>query len=169
MPAKSIQARPVRSRTRKPGASPRPARDRRPSVPSIAAAAPPPVTGVLDRFGRALGAGDLPGVAACFAYPSLFLTGADTHEFRDPQQVQTVFAAALEGQAAINVVSRRPEVEAVSPLGNGIYACTVRWPGFDADGKRILEEKAHYVIQESTVGTALIRVAVAMGAPPERG
>lgn len=137
---------PSRARTHPRGPGPR--------QRTAAAQLPSTVAGVLHRLGRAVAAGDYPSVSVCFAYPSLYLTGADTHEFRDPLQVQTVFresrATVPEGVADLGL-----KVERVSSLGHGIYACDVRWT---ATG-----ERAHYIVQESAVGTALIRTAVAAG------
>ena len=123
---------------------------------------PPGVAAPLERLGRALGAGDLPGVAACFAYPSLLLTGADTHEFRDPQQVQVAFRRWLDWHKDAGIVETHPEFEQSTHLGHGIHDCTVRWPAVDAHGKLVANEQAHYIIQETTTGTGLIRVGVAV-------
>jgi hypothetical protein len=144
MPARSVQSH---RRPHSTAVRPRSSRKPRRQGPRRQPPLPAPVSGVLARLGRALAAGDLPTVALCFSYPSLLLTGADTHEFRDPLQVQTVFRESLQGRRG-----GEPAVERADDLGHGIFGVTVRWP---ASGGR-----AHYVIQESTVGTALIRVAV---------
>jgi hypothetical protein len=117
---------------------------------------PATVSGVLRRLGRALVADDFATAAVCFAYPSLFLTGADTHEFRDPLQVQTVFREGRSRWPA-GAVGLGMKVERSASLGHGIYACDVRWA---ATG-----ERAHCIVQESSVGTALIRALVAV--PPD--
>ena len=144
-----------RSRTAPPSRTrshARHARSRRPA--SREAELPAAVSGVLKRFGRALAAGDFPSVSVCFAYPSLYLTGADTHEFRDPLQVQTVFREG-RGSRPARAADLGLVVERAADLGHGIYACEVRW---GASG-----ERAHCLVQESAVGTALIRTAVAAG------
>jgi hypothetical protein len=114
------------------------------------------VSGVLRRLGRAVAAGDLPTVSACFAYPSLLLTGADTHEFRDPLQVETVFREGLQANGEAGVTALTPRFEHVADLGHGVFACGVRW---EETG-----ERAHFIVQESAVGTALVRLAVVSGA-----
>jgi hypothetical protein len=175
MPSKTLQSRRGRSgsnatprrRTARPRSAGTAKARATPTTPSTPTA-PASVTGVLERLGRAFGAGDLPGVAACFAYPSFLLTGADTHEFRDPMQVQTVFRRSLAWQTSAGIVSTRPEFDSVTPLGSGIYDCTVRWPAFDSGGAVVANERAHYIIQESAVGTALIRVAVAIASQGDR-
>lgn len=120
------------------------------------------VRGVLERLGRAISVGDLPGVAACFAYPSLLLTGADTHEFRDQSQVEMAFRRLLDAHDAAGVVTTHPQFESATALGSGIHECSVRWPAFDNQGQRIANERAHYIVQETAAGTALIRVGVAV-------
>jgi hypothetical protein len=123
---------------------------------------PDPVSGVLERLGRAISAGDLPGVAACFAYPALLLTGADTHEFRDPQQVQVAYRKSLAEHGSAGIVTMHVELEEARALGGGVFECTVRWPAFSIDGRQVANERAKYLIQETTTGTALIRVGVAI-------
>jgi hypothetical protein len=150
-PAKRARRAAVRRRAHTgAGAQRRPRQRQRAPRPTL----PPTVAGVVERLGRALGAGDLPGVAACFAYPSLYLTGADTHEFRDPLQVQTVFRQDAKAIADAGLGGPTLKVEHASSLGNGIYACDVRW--------RETGERTHLLVQESAVGTALIRAAVAV-------
>lgn len=147
--------------------SPRSTRPRSATRASTRYGAPTPelpvtVTGVLARLGRAVSAGDLPTVSLCFAYPSLLLTGADTHEFRDPLQVQAVFRESLQAHKERGIVGTHPVIESATDLGHGIYDLTVRWPAVDAGGRRVANERAHYIVQESAVGTALIRVGVAV-------
>jgi hypothetical protein len=149
-----------RASARRPATRPRAATRR--TVDAVAASPPPAVRGVLERLGRALSAGDLPGVSACFAYPSFLLTGADLHEFRDPMQVQAVFRRSLDWHASAGIVTTRPEFEGVAPLGAGIHDCTVRWPAYGSDGRLVANERAHYIIQETGTGSALIRVGVAV-------
>lgn len=153
--------RPKRSgrRTRAPHASGR--------ATASAARAPAQVRATLARLARALDAGDVAGAAACFAFPSLLLTGGDTHEFRSARPLLHVLGRALRRRESAGIVRSRPEVEEVRALGEGLFDCAVRWVGEDDAGRPAAEERSHYVLQETMAGTALVRVAVAVEPLPE--
>jgi ketosteroid isomerase-like protein len=61
---------------------------------------PPEITAFLDRYANALAAGDLPGIAACYAVPALVVGDAATIPVTEAAQVEAAFAGAADAYRA---------------------------------------------------------------------
>ena len=68
------------------------------------------ITAFLDRYADALAAGDLPGIAACYAVPALVVGDAATIPVAEAAQVEAAFAGAADAYRAQDLVGVRPEL-----------------------------------------------------------
>src|SRR5215211_7708935 len=87
---------------------------------------PPEITAFLDRYAGALAAGDLPGIAACYAVPALVVGDAATIPVTEAAQVEAAFADAYRAQGLVGI---RPELRAVDPLTANLTLVDVGWAG----------------------------------------
>jgi ketosteroid isomerase-like protein len=61
---------------------------------------PSDISAFLDRYAEALAAGDLPGIAACYALPALVVGDASTIPVTEAAQVEAAFAGAADAYRA---------------------------------------------------------------------
>jgi ketosteroid isomerase-like protein len=61
---------------------------------------PSDISAFLDRYAEALAAGDLPGIAACYALPALVVGDASTTPVTEAAQVEAAFAGAADAYRA---------------------------------------------------------------------
>src|SRR6266508_1650766 len=88
----------------------------------------------LDRYADALTAGDLPGIAACYALPALVVGDAASIPVSEPGQVEAAFAGAADAYRAQGLVGLRPELRALDRLIGALTLVEVRWAYLDEAG-----------------------------------
>ena len=80
------------------------------------------ISAFLDRSAEALAAGDLPGIAACYALPALVVGDANTIPV-----TEAAFAGAADTHRAQGLVGIRPEPRAVDPFTATLTLVDVAW------------------------------------------
>jgi ketosteroid isomerase-like protein len=121
---------------------------------------PPDVPAFLDRYAEALAAGDLPGIAACYALPALVVGDAATIPVTEAAQVEAAFAGAADAYRDQGLVGIRPELRAVDPLTATLTLADVRWSYLDEAGTAHRHTSYRYLLRRSDGGRLGIQVVV---------
>jgi ketosteroid isomerase-like protein len=121
---------------------------------------PSDVSAFLDRYAEALAAGDLPGIAACYALPALVVGEANTIPVTEAAQVEAAFAGAGDAYRAQGLVGIRPELRAVDPLTATLALVDVGWSYLDEAGAARQHTSYRYLLRRSDGGRLGIQVVV---------
>ena len=121
---------------------------------------PADVSAFLDRYADALAAGDLPGIAACYALPALVVGDAATIPVTEPAQVEAAFAGAADAYRAQGLVGIRSELRSVDPLTATLTLVDVRWAYLDAAGRERQHSEYRYLLRRTGPGELAIQVVV---------
>ena len=114
----------------------------------------------LDRYAEALAAGDLPGIAACYALPALVAGDEAAIPLSEPAQVEAAFVGAADAYKAQGLVGIRPELRAVDRLTPALLLADVRWAYLDAGGDARRHSAYRYLLRRSAPGRLGIQVVV---------
>ena len=114
----------------------------------------------LDRYAEALAAGDLAGVAACYALPALVVGDAGAIPVTEPAQVEAAFAGAADAYRSQGLVGIRPELRAVDPLTANLTLVDVSWAYLDEAGAARQHSSYRYLLRRSDAGQLGIQVVV---------
>lgn len=114
----------------------------------------------LERYGAALSAGDLDGVADCWALPALVVSDDGAVEVTDTEQIRTFFGQAVAWYRSRGIVATRPQIERTEPLSDRLVSVDARWPTFDADGSEVSSERSRYVLRVVDDGSLGIHAAI---------
>jgi ketosteroid isomerase-like protein len=114
----------------------------------------------LDRYAKALAAGDLPGVAACYALPALVVGDSGAIPVAEAAQVEAAFAGAADAYRAKGLVGIRPELRAAEPLTSTLTLVDVRWAYLDEAGQAGQHTAYRYLLRRSGTGQLGIQVVV---------
>ena len=121
---------------------------------------PPEIADFLDRYAGALAAGDLPGIAACYAVPALVVGDAATIPVAEAGQVEAAFAGAADAYRAQGLVGIRPELRAVEPLTPNLTLVDVAWAYLDEAGADRRHSSYRYLLRRWDGGRLGIQVVV---------
>jgi ketosteroid isomerase-like protein len=69
------------------------------------------IASFLDRYAEALAAGDLPGIAACYALPALVVGDAGTIPVSEAAQVEAAFAGDARQRTSYRYLLRRSDAD----------------------------------------------------------
>jgi ketosteroid isomerase-like protein len=121
---------------------------------------PSDIAAFLDRYAEALAAGDLPGIAGCYALPALVAGDAATIAVAEAGQIEAAFAGAAETYRAQGLVGIRPELRAVDPLTPTLTLVDVRWAYLDEAGQARRHTSYRYLLRRTDPGDLGIQVVV---------
>ncbi len=121
---------------------------------------PPDIAAFLDRYADALAAGDLPGIAACYALPALVVGDGATIPVTEAGQVEAAFAGAADAYRAQGLVGIRPELRAVDPLTPALTLVDVGWAYLDEAGEARQHTSYRYLLRRTDAGQFAIQVVV---------
>jgi ketosteroid isomerase-like protein len=116
----------------------------------------------LERYGKALGAGDLQTVVDCWEVPALVLSDQGARAVSTVEEIEQFFGAAIEWYHAQGLVVTRPDDVRVEALGQQLVSVDVRWSALDASGAEKGSERSRYVLSIAEDGLPRIRVAISM-------
>jgi hypothetical protein len=120
----------------------------------------PDVPAFFDRYGEALAGGDLPGIAACYAYPALVVGDAGTVPVAGPPEVEAAFSGAADAYRAQGLVGIQPELRGIDPLTATLTLVDVRWAYLDEAGDARRHSSYRYLLRRSDTGQLGIQVVV---------
>ena len=106
---------------------------------------PSDISAFLDRYAEALAAGDLPGIAACYALPALVVGDANTIPVTE---------------AAQGLVGIRPELRGVDPLTATLTLVDVAWSYLDEAGTARQHTSYRYLLRRSDTDRLGIQMVV---------
>ena len=121
---------------------------------------PPDIPAFLDRYAGALAAGDLQGIAACYALPALVVGDGGVIPVAEAAQVEAAFAGAADAYRAQGVVGIRSELRAADPLTATLTLVDVRWAYLDEAGQAGQHTTYRYLLRRSGPGQLGIQVVV---------
>lgn len=105
------------------------------------------LTRFFQRYGTALATGDLPGIAHCYAYPSLAVADAASVVIESQEAVQAAFQGAAEGYRAQGLVAAVASFERTDHLSDALCEVTIRWSYRDDSGSERQSERYRYLIR----------------------
>lgn len=120
-----------------------------------------PVRQLLGSYGQALGEGDLPAIADCYAYPSVIIGDDTTMTVGTPSQVKSFFGAAAEQYRTAGLATAHPEIERIDQLGSKpgvLWSVDVRWSNRDSDGAERATESHRYIVRRAGAAVAICAV-----------
>jgi hypothetical protein len=114
----------------------------------------------LQRYGQALSAGDLAGIASCWEVPALVLADDGAVAVSDTSQLRSFFAQVIGWYRSRGLLATRPELERAVALTERLTLVEVRWPSFDQAGIQQSSERSHYILRLGNDGQHRIQAAV---------
>jgi hypothetical protein len=118
------------------------------------------IINMLERYGAAMSAGNLPAISSCWAVPALVLSDDGALAVTNPIEIEAFFAQGIEYYRSQGLSSTRPELERVEMLSDTLASVDVRWPAYDSSGEEKSSERSHYILQFGGDGQIRIRVAL---------
>jgi hypothetical protein len=115
----------------------------------------------LDRFGRALTAGDGKTIATMWSMPALVLGDTMVKAVSTPAEVEQFFGGAREQYNQRGITDTRPDILRLEWVTERIVVVDVRWPYLDAKGHEIGSESSTYTLRRND-DNALEMVVVLM-------
>lgn len=125
------------------------------------------VSTFLERYADALGRGDLPGIAACYAMPALVVGDGGALSVSEPSQVEAAFAGAAEAYREQGLVALPAELRSVDPLTAALTLVEVRWAYLDEAGTARQHSSYRYLLRRTGAGELGIQVVIDTTPPPE--
>ncbi|HHX45695.1 MAG TPA: hypothetical protein GX714_17200 [Chloroflexi bacterium] len=114
----------------------------------------------LQRYGRALSAGDLAGVVACWNLPALVVSDEGVQPVSAAAEVEAFFGGAIAWYRSQGMAATRPEDVRIVPLGRRVAAVDVTWSAQNAAGETVSTERSHYIVRLGEDGAPRVCVAV---------
>jgi|SRR5690625_2911257 len=115
-------------------------------------------------YGRALAAGDLDGITACYSYPAYVAGDAQSIAIDAPNEVKHAFSGAAEQYRKRGLFAAVPEVRAGEALTDSLVWADVRWSYTDRDGAEQESSSFRYVLR---VTAESVRICVVVAAAVE--
>jgi hypothetical protein len=101
----------------------------------------------LDRFAKALTAGDVAAVVSLWQVPAYVMSDADIHPVGSQAEIGQFFAGAKQRYNEQGIVSTRAEISQLRWPTERIAIVEVRWPYLDAQGREVGEENSTYTLR----------------------
>ena len=145
-----------------PGSKQKPASSSRDSTGSKEARAS--VQAFMDRFARALTAGDGEAVADLWETPAFVLGSGMARAVLAREEVVEFFAGAKEQYNSRGIADTRAELQRLDWIGKDLVVVDVRWPYLAANGEEVGEERSTYTLLRDNDGQLKIRSILMRGA-----
>jgi hypothetical protein len=137
---------------------------RRSAAPSASSTArDQSVQDLLDRFARALTAGDGEACADVWETPAFVIGNGMARPVTSRDEVVKFFGSGKEQYAARGVVDTRAEVQELDWISDDLVVVRVRWPYLDANGDEQGQEESSYTLQRDPGGNLKIRAILMRG------
>lgn len=122
------------------------------------------VQDLLDRFARAITAGDGNAIASLWAVPAFVIGDNGVRAVNSLDEVKEFFSGAKEQYNARGITDTRPDVFGLEWVTDRIVVVDVRWPYLDESGKEVGEEASTYTLRRDDAGDLKLHVALMRGA-----
>ena len=114
----------------------------------------------LDRYGKALAAGDLKAISGCYAVPSLVLSDAGSVPIAAREEIEAAFDGAAERYRAQGLVALRPTLVASEAISERLVSVDVRWDYLDEQGRSAQQNGYRYVLRLEDEASPKIQVVI---------
>jgi hypothetical protein len=118
----------------------------------------------LDRYARALMAGDAATIASMWEAPAQVVADQSVRAVATADEVQTFFAGAFAQYTDRGITGTRADIVWLDQATERVAIVQVRWPHLDKDGKEVGEEVSTYTLRRADSGDFKIRCVVMHGA-----
>ena len=118
----------------------------------------------LDRFARALTAGDGAAIATMWNVPALVVSDQEVLPVTSTEQVAQFFGGAKQEYNARGVTGTHGEIVNLEWVTDRIAIAEVRWPWLDDSGNEVGEEASTYTLRRDDAGNLKICATVMHGA-----
>jgi hypothetical protein len=118
----------------------------------------------LDRFARAVTAGDERTIATMWETPALVLGDHEVRAVSSTDDVAAFFSGAKEQYNARGITDTRAEIIREEWVSERMVIVDVRWPYLDEHGNEVGEESSTYTLRRDDSGALKLRVALMRGA-----
>lgn len=119
---------------------------------------------VLDRFARALTAGNGEAAADVWATPAFVIGGGMARAVSTRDEVVAFFSGAKEQYTSRGITDTRAELQRLDWVSDDLVVADVRWPYLTANGEEIGEERSTYTLMKGKNGELEIRAILMRGA-----
>lgn len=119
---------------------------------------------LLDRFARALTAGDGEAVAELWETPAFVLGSGMARAVSARAEVVEFFSSGKDQYNALGITDTRAEIQALDWVSEDLVVVDVRWPYLDANGEEVGEERSTYTLLRDAQGRLKIRSVLMRGA-----
>jgi hypothetical protein len=102
----------------------------------------------FERYGTALTAGDLEGIALCYSYPSLVVTDTASRSLSSPEEVIAAFGGADEMDEAVGLTRAVAGIQKIEGPVGGVVWVTVRWSYRDCSDEERFADAYRYLLRE---------------------
>jgi hypothetical protein len=130
-------------------------------APAAETGAAQTLSAFFETYARALSAGDLDGIAACYTTPGLVLGDDNSLPISTLDEVRGAFAGAAEAYRARGLVTARPRLDRVQPLTARLVEADVRWEYLDPAGAAVPGAAYRYLLRLGAAGEPRIQVVIA--------
>jgi SnoaL-like domain len=118
---------------------------------------------VLDRFARALTAGDGEGVADLWETPAFVIGSGMARAVSARAEVVEFFGSGKEQYNALGITDTRAEIQRLDWVSDDLVVVDVRWPYLTANGEERGEERSTYTLLGDAQGQLKIRSVLMRG------
>jgi hypothetical protein len=119
------------------------------------------VQAFLERYGRALLAGDLDEVVDSYGRPGLVLSDHAVLAVSERDEVEEALRGVAERYRASGLASVAPAIDSFEPLGTAMASVDVIWNTRESDGRPGPHERFHYLVRRiADDGRLVIHVVV---------
>jgi hypothetical protein len=105
------------------------------------------ITDFFVRYGTALGSGDLPAIAACYATPALVVSDGRSLPVDNSDDVEAAFKGSAETYEARGLVGARPNIGGMETITDVLTMVEVSWDYLDQEGGVQPGESYRYLVR----------------------
>lgn len=117
----------------------------------------------LNRFSRALVAGDGRTIAGMWGIPALVLGDETVMAVSSPAEVEAFFGGAKDQYNKAGITTTHPDITSLRWLTDRLVLVTVRWPYLNANGDEVGAESSTYTLRRDDQGDFKLFIALMHG------
>lgn len=110
------------------------------------------------RYGAALTAADVVGIAACYTMPGMVVADSYSFTFTSPAAVALSFLGAAPAYRDCEIVAAHAQINDVQQLSPALTMVAVEWEYLDSRGQAVPGERYRYVLRSGPDGTRICTV-----------
>ncbi|GLH98981.1 hypothetical protein Pa4123_42560 [Phytohabitans aurantiacus] len=112
----------------------------------------------FNQYGAALTAGDVPGIANCYAMPGVVVSDNYSFAFNTPVAVALSFLGASPEYQERELVAAHAQIRETQRLTGALTLVAVEWEYLDSQGRAVPGERYRYLIRMADRGPLICAV-----------